>query len=132
MRNTNFGMRWVNCRKDFEQEKTERTEKVKSFSFLRSLCFLLFKSSLFYGRQPILRHLQRSGPEQEVDDASFVRLQPVEARGRNRADVQPVDVRGVDAPLDELLVVGDRCAHQRRADLLKHLILRALDDRGEG
>jgi AbrB family looped-hinge helix DNA binding protein len=34
----------------------------------------------------------RPGAEQEIDDVPFVRLQPVERRGGNRADVQAVDV----------------------------------------
>ena len=51
---------------------------------------------------------------------------------RDRADVQPVDVRRVgQLRCWNCSSFGDRRADQRRADLLEHLVLRALDDGGE-
>ena len=79
-----------------------------------------------------LRGLQRSVAEQKVDDAAFVRLEPVEFGGGERAEIQAVDMSGVNALALELFVVGDDRTNQRRADLRQHLVLRAFDDRAEG
>src|SRR4051794_32559725 len=76
--------------------------------------------------------LKRPRPEQEIDDASLMRLQPVELDRRDRSDVQPVDVRRVDQRSLELLVFRYRRANQRRPNLFKHLLLGALDDGAEG
>ena len=43
-----------------------------------------------------LRGLERAGAEQEVDDVAFVRLKPVQLDRRDRPDIQPIDVDGVD------------------------------------
>ncbi len=48
--------------------------------------------------------LVRARPEEEVDDAALVRLEPVELDGGDRTDVQPVDVDGVEKPPLELRV----------------------------
>ena len=66
--------------------------------------------------------------EQEIDDVAFVRLQPVELQRFNFANIQPVDVRGVNQFLRKRIVFRDAGADQRVVNLLLHLILRALDD----
>src|SRR5207249_9508188 len=76
--------------------------------------------------------LKRTGPEEEVDDAAFVRLQPVELDRLERAEVEAVDVDRIGQGPLELRVLGNGRAHQRRADLLQHLGLRAFDDGAEG
>ncbi len=43
----------------------------------------------------LLFPLQGSRAEQKIHDVSFVRLQPIELRGGNRAEIQAVDVRRV-------------------------------------
>src|SRR5713101_602996 len=78
-----------------------------------------------------LRGLERPGTEQELDEVAFVRLQPVQLRGRHRPEVEPIDVHGVDETAAKRGVAGDGAAHQRRADRVQHLRLRALDDRDE-
>src|SRR6266699_146046 len=45
---------------------------------------------------PFWRRLERSRPEEEIHDVPFVRLQPVQLNRRDGADVETVDVRGVD------------------------------------
>src|SRR5260370_762101 len=75
--------------------------------------------------------LEGAGAEQEVDDAALVRLEPVEFDRRDRPEVEPVDVDGVDQLPLPLLVLRDCRAHQRRPDRLQHLLLRALHHRAE-
>ena len=53
------------------------------------------------------RCLKCAGPEQKLHDVAFVRLQPVELRGRNRAEIQPVDVHGVEQLAAKCLVASD-------------------------
>src|SRR5688572_14436362 len=50
---------------------------------------------LGFTRQPLGRHLEGAGAEQEVHDVAFVGLEPVERDRRDRADVQAIDVRRV-------------------------------------
>ena len=52
-------------------------------------------------RQHERRRLERSRPEQELDDVALVRLTPVELRRRHRAQVQAIDVHGVEQPAAE-------------------------------
>ena len=61
-----------------------------------------------------------------------MRLQPVEPAGGNRADVEPVDVGGVGEVANQLGVVGDAGADQRRPNFGEHLVFGAFDDGREG
>ena len=72
------------------------------------------------------------GTKEKFDDIAFVRLQPIELDGRDRADVQAVDLGRIDQLALPLLISGDRAADQGGPDLLKHLLLRAADDANEG
>ena len=57
--------------------------------------------------------LERSIAEQEVNDVAFVRLQPVQGTGWNRADVESVDVASIHQFTNPLVIVRDRSADQR-------------------
>ena len=46
-------------------------------------------------REPLVWNLIGPSAEEKIDDVAFVRLEPVEFGGRDRADVQAVDVRRV-------------------------------------
>ena len=72
--------------------------------------------------------LEGSIAEQEVDDVTFVRLQPVQRTRWHRADVQAVDVAAVDKFRNPFFVVCDGCADQSRTDFAQHLILRTLNN----
>src|SRR3954471_3151016 len=61
-----------------------------------------------------LRRLERARAEQKIDDVAFVRLEPVELNRRDRTEVQPVDVHGIDEPAPKVRVIGDRAADKRR------------------
>src|SRR4051812_25578075 len=63
-----------------------------------------------------LRRLERARAEQKIDDVAFVRLEPVELNRRDRTEVQPVDVHGIDEPTPKVRVIGDRAADKRRSD----------------
>jgi hypothetical protein len=45
--------------------------------------------------------------EQEVDDVSFVRLEPVELDRLDFTDIQSIDVGGIEELSSECLVIGD-------------------------
>src|SRR5688500_16546002 len=64
----------------------------------------VFLSSDAHSDRPRPRVLRLEGAlaEQEVDDAALVGLEPVQLDGRNRADVQSVDVDRVDQGTLEL------------------------------
>ena len=72
--------------------------------------------------------LKSPWPEQKLDNIAFVRLQPIELDGRDSADIQAVDVVRVDQLPLPFLIFSDGAADQSRADLLEHLLLRALDN----
>src|SRR5438445_10667156 len=91
-----------------------------------------FKASGSSNTYHTLFKLKRTGPEEEVDDASLVRLQPVELDRLERAEVEAVDVDRVGQGPLELRILGHGRAYQRRADLLQHLFLRTFDDGAEG
>ena len=55
--------------------------------------------------------LEGAGTEEEVDDVPFVRLQPVELDGGHRAEVEAVDVGGVEQLLPERSIFGDPRSH---------------------
>lgn len=71
----------------------------------------LHRNSKLMGRWQAV--LEGSVPKQEVDDVAFVRLQPVQGTGWNRADVESVDVASIHQLCDPLVVVSDRGADQR-------------------
>src|SRR5229473_1967256 len=48
------------------------------------------------------RGLKRARAEQKLDDVAFVRLEPVELDGRNRTEIQSIDVNRVDQRATEL------------------------------
>src|SRR5213078_842336 len=52
--------------------------------------------------------------------------EPVELDGRDRAEVEPVDVHGVQQRPAKLRLVRDGRADQRRADAVEHLLFGAL------
>ena len=84
------------------------------------------------GCEYLHRRLKRARAEQELDDVAFVRLQPVEPDGGDRRRCSAG--RCVCASISwrwNCASFGDGAAHQRGADLLQHLLLRALDDAGE-
>src|SRR5690606_15966782 len=67
--------------------------------------------------------LERPVAEHEVDDVPFVWLQPVQLNRLHFADIQPVDVSGVQKfPLPRFVVRQCR-TDQRGTDLLEHLFL---------
>src|ERR1700730_4430497 len=75
----------------------------------------------------VQRRLKCSRTEQELDNVTFVWLEPIELDGWNGADVQTVDVGGVDEfPLD-LRVLRDHAADERGANPLQHFFLRTSD-----
>src|SRR5713101_5983981 len=83
-------------------------------------------------RAPLQRRpLKRARAEQKFDDVAFVRLEPVELDGRNRTEIQSIDVNRVDQRATELGPARDRAAHECRPDLLEHLRFRAVHDRDE-
>ena len=57
-------------------------------------------------REGTQANLQCAVAVQEIDEISFVRLEPVELRGGNRAEVEAVDVRGVCRGVAEGFVVA--------------------------
>ena len=59
-------------------------------------------------------------------------LKPVELDGRDRAEVEPVDVHGVQQRPAKLRLVRDGRADQRRADAVEHLLFGALHHGHEG
>ena len=75
--------------------------------------------------------LERAAAVQEVDDVPFMRLQPVELQRLHLADVQAVDVGGVDQIPREPFILGQGAADQRVAAFLEKLILRTIDHRNE-
>src|SRR6202790_1315557 len=77
------------------------------------------------------RRLERARAEQELDDVAFVRLEPVELDGRNRTEIQSIDVNRVHQCAAELGPARDRAAHERRADPFEHLRFGAVHDRDE-
>ena len=76
--------------------------------------------------------LKCPGPEQEVDDVAFVRLQPVQLNRRHRTKIEPIDVHGIDQLAAESLIAGDGAADERWPDRRNHLFLRTLDHGREG
>jgi len=56
----------------------------------------------------------------------FVRLQPIQLDGGNRADVQPVNMGRVDELPLPFRVLSHGAANQRGADLFQHLFLRGI------
>jgi hypothetical protein len=58
--------------------------------------------------------LKRSSAKEELDEVGFVRLAPVETCRGHRAEVQPIDVRGVRQSSPQLGPARDRAAHERR------------------
>src|SRR5258708_7323099 len=79
-----------------------------------------------------IRRLKRPGAEEEIDDVSLVRLQPVQLDGGDRADVQTINVGRTYQLALPRLVVGNRGTDQGLADLLEHLLLRTLHHRHVG
>src|SRR5579864_4799032 len=77
------------------------------------------------------RRLKRARPEQELDDVAFVRLEPVELNGRDRTEIQSIDVNRIHQRAPEFGPARDRTTDQRWPDLLEHLRLRAVHDRDE-
>ena len=75
--------------------------------------------------------LEGSISKQEVDDVSFVRLQPVQSARRDGPNIQSVDVACVHKFTHPLFVIGDCRADQRRADLAQYLVLWTLHDGDE-
>ena len=69
--------------------------------------------------------------QQEVNDVAFVGLHPVELVRLDGADVQAVDVGGVEELLGPRFIFGDGGADQGGADLFDHLILRAFHHAGK-
>src|SRR5436190_5619008 len=86
-----------------------------------------WKAGLPAGLPALHRRLEGAGTEQELYDIPLVRLQPIQLDCRNRADIQAIDMRGVDQLPLPSAVLRDRAADQSRSDLLEHLVLRALD-----
>src|SRR5205807_268565 len=74
--------------------------------------------SLGKGSDPdhVLVKLEGPGAKQEIDNTALVRLQPVQLDGRQRSEVQPVDVGGLRQGPLELGILRDGAAHQRRPD----------------
>ena len=70
--------------------------------------------------------------EEEVDDVAFVGLEPIEGDCFDGAEVEAVDVDGVEEFLRELLIVRQRGADECRADRFEHVFLRAIDNDDEG
>src|SRR4030095_4839246 len=69
---------------------------------------------------PLGRCLEGAGAEQEIDNVALMWLEPVQLDGRDRPDVQAIDVRGLEQLLAPHRVVSDRAAYQRLADFLDH------------
>src|SRR4029077_3846644 len=65
--------------------------------------------------------------EQKLDNVAFVWLKPIELDGWNGADVQSVNVGGIDEFPLELRVLGDDAADERGANPLEHFFLRTSD-----
>ena len=70
--------------------------------------------------------------EQKIDDVPFVRLQPIQSVGRDRTDVDSINLDASTGRGDERGVGGDDGPHKRRTDSAEHLRLRAFDDTDEG
>ncbi len=66
--------------------------------------------------------LERTIPEQEVYDIAFMGLQPVQSTGRNRANVEAIDMTSINEFRDPLFIVGDGSPDERRSDLAEHLL----------
>ena len=118
MRSAEFGVRTAELKRAHDAHASRRCIVTAHASHSRT-CVIAHLTR--ERRQLLLRQLVGPGAEQEVDDVAFVRLQPVELDGGDRADVEPVDVDGVGQLRLPLLVLGDRRADQRRADLREHL-----------
>src|SRR5262245_31691509 len=73
--------------------------------------------------------LESAGPEEEIDDAPFVWLQPVQLDRRERADVQAVNVGGVEQGPLKRLVLRDGRANECPPDGIQHFGLRTFHDR---
>src|SRR5262245_33341928 len=78
------------------------------------------------------RPLERSRPEQEVDEVSLVRLQPVQLRGPHGPEIEAIDVDRVEQPAPQRRVLRQGGADERRPDRLDHLRLGTLHHRDEG
>src|SRR6266850_2448025 len=79
------------------------------------------------GHSCVQRRLKCPRTEQELDDVAFVWLKPIELNGWNGADVQTVDVGGVDEFPLKLRVLGDDAADERGANPPEHFFLRTAD-----
>lgn len=73
--------------------------------------------------------LERAVAEQEVDDVSFVRLQPVQRTSWYWSYVQAIDMPSIYEFSDPFFTVSDRRANKGRSNLAEHLILRTLHHR---
>src|SRR5664279_1401939 len=89
-------------------------------------------SCLSLNRHRLPLRLKCAGTKEEFDDIAFVRLQPIELDGWDRADVQAVNLGRVDQLTLPLFVTCDRTADQGGPDLIEHLFLRAADYADEG
>src|SRR5688572_4278320 len=69
--------------------------------------------------------LEGPRPEEEVDYVPFVRLEPVDARRGDGADVQAVDVDGTQKCPLKGCFLGKCRAHKGRANSVEHLFLGA-------
>jgi len=74
--------------------------------------------------------LKGARPEEEIHNVTLVWLEPVQLDGRNRTDVEAVDVGGFEEFLGPPFVIGDRGANERLLNFFEHLVLRTLNDRG--
>ena len=72
--------------------------------------------------------LKRSCPEQEVDDVSLVRLQPVELQRLHFADVEAIDICGIEELSRKRFIFGNTRPDQCVANFTDHFVLRAFDD----
>src|SRR5437588_6608156 len=71
----------------------------------------------------VLVELKRPCPEEEIHNAPLVWLQPVQLDGRDRTQIEPVNMNGIRQRPLELLVLGNRRTDERRSDRLEHLLL---------
>src|SRR5437660_11695245 len=80
---------------------------------------------------PLIK-LKRPRSVQEIDDAAFVWLHPVQLNRLERAEIEPVDVDAIGRGALELGVVGDRRANERRSDVCALLLLPAFPHGADG
>src|SRR5258708_3543331 len=76
-------------------------------------------------RRP-LRRLEGTSAKEKLYDVAFMRLQPIQTRGRHRSEIQAVNVNGVEKLPPEGGFVGNRGANQRGTDAGDHLLFGAL------